>query len=173
MVAQARQFTFTEADKDKIIRASQSGIFIPEVAMIASRYYNFPFYVLCAVLWKETGGGRNIWGGDDSLYEGHHNLAVTQENYKAYAIERDAGKGAQGCGPVQLTAPSLQLQADDIGGCWNVMCNVLTGTDVLTAYRKEFDDDWAKVFTRWNGQESYGQDMVAVQLPMWKTNILG
>lgn len=165
-------FGFSAADEEKIIRASQHGILIPEVAMIASRWAQFPFYILCAVLWKETGGGRNVFGGDNSIFEGHHNKAVTQDNYRAYAIERDATGKAQGVGPMQLTYPPLQRQADDIGGCWNVMSNVLTGTDLLNKFRKQFDDDYAAVFEEWNGAASYGQDMVNTQIPNWKVHIL-
>lgn len=160
-------FTFDPVDQAMINVAANEGILIPTETMIACRYIGFPFAVACALLEKETGGGRNVFGGDDSIWKGHHNLRVTQDAYYHFAIERDATGKSQGVGPLQLTYPPLQKQADAIGGCWVPLCNVLAGLDFLKGLRKE-GLEWDMVFPIWNGNPEYTLDMVNNRIPKWK-----
>jgi len=163
-------FDFTPKDIWMISQAKSNGILIPEIAMLACRWIGFNFAVTCAVLEVESGGGKNIYGGDPTIFEGHHNKLVTQQNYHDYKLEREFYDKNQGVGPMQLTQPDLQDEADRIGGCWNPMCNVLTGVNFLNKKRDTTaaQDSWLTVFNAWN-DSIYAQRMVDERIPKWQS----
>lgn len=161
-------FTFSGNDQAKIKVAKALGIKIPEIAMIASRYVVFPFRITCAILEIETSGGENIFGGDDSIWEGHHGKPVTEDAYRHFAIERDHYGKSQGVGPMQLTFPPLQKQADFIGGCYNPMCNVLTGVDFLNGVWTEGDAEGS--IENWNSRPEYIEKFMNT-LTRWRNEL--
>ena len=99
-----------------------------------ARRSGLPVALACAVLEKET-GFRNVFGHDavrnpvKSPPGGL--LAVTEDNYRQYLGHRRQGLGNQGVGPMQLTSPSLQDRADQLGGCWQPGPNIRVGLEFL------------------------------------------
>src|SRR5204862_7794581 len=99
-----------------------------------ARRAGLPVALACAVLEKET-GFRNVFGHDavrnpiKSPPGGL--LAVTEHNYRQYLAHRRQGLGNQGVGPMQLTSPSLQDRADQLGGCWQPGPNIRVGLEFL------------------------------------------
>ena len=102
--------------------------------MREARRAGLPVALACAVLEKET-GFRNVFGHDavrnpvKSPPGGL--LAVTEDNYRQYLAHRNRGLGNQGVGPMQLTSPSLQDRADQLGGCWQPGPNIRVGLEFL------------------------------------------
>jgi hypothetical protein len=122
-----------------------------------------PFYVACSFLVQETGGGRNVFGHDPTIFSGAGE--VTEEKYLAYRAERDATGKYQGVGPMQLTYGPFQDMADQAGGCWKPYVNMLIGFQILAGYRRE--GDWHYAAKRYNGSESYAVEMDA-RFAEWK-----
>ena len=123
------------AGGDALARAIRScgGRYETIVAREARRA-GLPVALACAVLEKET-GFRNVFGHDavrnpvKSPPGGL--LAVTEDNYRQYLAHRRRGLGNQGVGPMQLTSPSLQDRADQLGGCWKPGPNIRVGLEFL------------------------------------------
>ncbi len=78
-----------------------------------------------ALLSKETGNGRNVFGCDWGKHDGppYCGQNVTEARYRKL---RALGK-ANGVGPVQLTSFFLCDRADHAGGCWLPYPNMLVG----------------------------------------------
>jgi len=146
-------------------------VLMPGRAWRAAKATGVPFYILCAFLMQETGGGRNVYGHDvDSRglprpFWGHG--LVTRENYAAYLVERDLGiretrwgigRRSQGVGPMQLTWWEFQDEADKAGGCWDPEVNVLVGARILARHRST-GKTWHGVALAYNGKESYADQM--------------
>jgi murein DD-endopeptidase MepM/ murein hydrolase activator NlpD len=74
---------------------------------------------------------RNVFGHDTVRNPikspGGGTLAVTEKRYRTYLRHRRLGEGAQGVGPMQLTHPSLQDEADALGGCFRPAVNIHVG----------------------------------------------
>jgi hypothetical protein len=123
------------AGGDAVVRAIRAcgGRYETIVAREARRA-GLPVALACAVLEKET-GFRNVFGHDavrnpvKSPPGGL--LAVTEDNYRQYLAHRRRGLGNQGVGPMQLTSPSLQDRADQLGGCWKPGPNIRVGLEFL------------------------------------------
>lgn len=144
-----------------------------------------------AMLVKESGGGRNVWGSDAVVVApGTYTKGapVTQAAYLAYRAAVRAGRaGRQGCGPTQLTYGGYQDQADQIGGCWDWRCNVTVGFRALaglikagglrTGFRsyngsgaaaERYADDAMRRYTEWavrlaGASTDEGEDVMATQ----------
>lgn len=109
----------------------------PEVVELATAA-GLELAAAAALLVKESGGGRNVWGGDAVAGRGtlyRPGEVVTRAAYERYRAELLAGRaGQQGVGPTQLTAREFQAAADRIGGCWDWRANVLTGFRILAGH---------------------------------------
>ena len=107
------------------------GIVQPELTLRVAREVGLGLAIACSMLEKESGGGRNVYGHDavrnPVKSPPGRLLEVTQENYEQYKRHRNAGLGAQGVGPTQLTYPPLQDRADEAGGCWKPEANLRVG----------------------------------------------
>jgi hypothetical protein len=103
--------------------------------LAASHKTGAPVALLCALIEHES-GFTNVYGHDGvsnpvkSVF-GRPNLQVTKENYAQYKRYRNAGRGPQGVGPMQLTTPSFQDRADALGGCWVPAANIQAGAEVI------------------------------------------
>jgi hypothetical protein len=75
----------------------------------------------------ETGGGRNVFGHDPTIFIGGD---VTKQRYLRYRLAR-GHRHMQGVGPVQLTYWSIQDAADKLGGCWIPEVNMRVGFALL------------------------------------------
>lgn len=122
----------------------KNGIVIPGATVIAEAHAAaLPLDLACALLVQESGGGRNEWGHDPTIFVGgfdarrgvHYGPTVTEEAYAAYLKQRGAhGQGGmQGVGPCQLTYFAFQDEADREGGCWIPRFNIRVGFRHLAA----------------------------------------
>lgn len=152
-----------------------NGIIMPGTVVAVAEDVGIPVWVGCSFLEMESGGGRNVYGhdvyadGTPKPFWGHG--VVTEQNYKAYKIERDLavreparfphlGRRMQGVGPMQLTWWEFQDRADDLGGCWRAVNNIRVGFELLAEYRRGGQRTWREVAVKYNGSEAYGDRMV-------------
>lgn len=164
--------TLWPGDIVRINRAARNGIKIPWRAMIASRQTGVPFYVTCAFLEQESGGGANVFGHDPTQFAGAG--TVTKRKYLRYKAARHAGKGMQGVGPMQLTWYAFQDRADELGGCWRPYPNLLAGLEHIR-HLHDARQNWRLTARDYNGTgpaaERYADQMVD-RLAKWKRIIL-
>ena len=118
-----------------VARMREAGIRNPIWTLQAARKTGLPVPLACALLDQETGGGRNVWGHDPTIYIGGptgDNRTVTQADYLAYKKKRGVNGqgGMQGVGPCQLTYYSYQDKADTLGGCWTPLANLTVGFEL-------------------------------------------
>lgn len=156
----------------KIARARRAGIRIPVVAFVAARRAGIPYWMACAFLMQESGGGQNVFGHDPTIFVGAGE--VTKKKYLQYKAERIRTGKMQGVGPMQLTWWEYQDQADALGGCWRPYYNCLVGFKII---RKYLDSGMSaqQAATRYNGSgpqaEAYGRRMVD-RFEEWRNIIL-
>lgn len=74
---------------------------------------------------------RNIFGNDPVRPPQMRGGPVTRASYLRYRELRELGHGTQGVGLTQLTWPSIQDDADRIGGCWKPRTQLRVGFRVL------------------------------------------
>jgi uncharacterized protein YcbK (DUF882 family) len=157
-----------------IDRLRAEGIVAPRIAIEEAKRAGLPLELACALLEKESGGGRNVYGHDPSIFRGAG--AVTRENYAAYRKQRIASgnRSMQGVGPCQLTWWEFQDQADAQGGCWRPRINMRVGFLHLANLIKRYgQSDGAR---RYNGSgaaaEAYSRDLL-VKARRWESLIDG
>lgn len=131
----------------------------------------------CAMLEKESAGGRNLWGHDgvataNAYVKGGE---VTRAAYMAYKRAIELGRaGRQGVGPCQLTYGPLQDQADDLGGCWDPAFNLRVGFRHLQGLVASYGV--RDGFRRYNGSgpaaEAYAADVMN-KLAVWRSRLGG
>ena len=106
------------------------------------------YYVGCAFLQQETGGGRNVFGHDPTVFAGAGE--VTKSKYLAYKEVRQRTGQMQGVGPMQLTWSTYQDQADRLGGAWKPYPNMLVGFRHLAALHRS-SGSWTAAAHEYNG----------------------
>jgi hypothetical protein len=147
-------------DRHRIRAARGYGCRMPDLALRASREAGIPFYVGCAFLAQETGGGRNVFGHDASIFAGAGR--VTRTKYLHYKrLRRHTGE-MQGVGPMQLTWYTLQDRADRLGGCWHPYVNMLVGFRHLASLHRA-EGSWHGAARAYNGSGP-AADRYATQL---------
>lgn len=112
-----------------IARARAHGCKVSRIAWSQARRAGIPYELLLAVLDQESGGGRNEFGHDPTIFVGAGE--VTRARYLAYKAERIRTGLMQGVGPMQLTWSGYQDAADALGGCDRPACNVAIGAHIL------------------------------------------
>jgi hypothetical protein len=142
----------------------------------------FTLAACCAMVQKES-GGRMIWGADPwneaafprgaALDPALHEQPVTQADYHAYRARRNSGMQPQGCGITQLTAASLQVEAENAGGCWVPLWNTVVGFQQLRSLFEHAGSEHAG-FRSYNGSgsaaEAYADGAVALAAD-WQSRI--
>ncbi len=163
-----------KAPSPLVERLRAGGIVAPRVAIREARRAGLRLELACALLEKESGGGRNVYGHDPSIFSGRG--AVTHGNYAEYKRQRLASRNRsmQGVGPCQLTWWEFQDSADAAGGCWRPEINMRTGFSHLAALIKRYgESDGAR---RYNGAgaaaEAYSRDLM-VKARRWEAIIGG
>ena len=111
------------------VRLRRAGILHPLWTIRYAKMHGVRLDVACAVLMLESGGGRNVFGHDPTIFVGYGE--VTQAKYLAYRAARHRTGELQGVGPMQLTSFSLQSEADALGGCWKPKFNIAVGMHYL------------------------------------------
>ncbi len=159
----------TPASLTLVRRARAGGIVSPIRALLAARKAGLGFPVACSLLMQESSGGHNVFGSDDGQpFEGAGE--VTRAKYRAYLLRRNAGEGAQGVGPTQLTWPGYQDMADKLGGCWKPSINMRVGFGIVRGYL-DAGEDLRTALRRYNGTgpraEAYADEMM-VRVEQWR-----
>jgi hypothetical protein len=156
---------------------TQHGIRNPQLVIETAQTAGLELAAACAMLEKESAGGRNLWGQDgvptgDAYVKGSE---VTRDAYMAYVRAIELGRaGRQGVGPCQLTYGPLQKQADDLGGCWDVRFNIRVGFGHLAGLIRSYG--LHDGFRRYNGSGAaavrYADDAMA-KLGTWRARLAG
>ncbi|MFC4784452.1 hypothetical protein ACT8ZV_08260 [Nocardioides sp. MAHUQ-72] len=138
----------SEAVEQRIDAAREAGCTMAHTALRATRDAKIPYYVGCAFLVQETGGGRNVFGHDPTVFAGAGK--VTRAKYLAYKTVRERTGQMQGVGPMQLTWYSYQDRADRLGGAWKPYPNMLVGFRHLAALHRS-TGSWTAAAHEYNG----------------------
>lgn len=106
-----------------------------------ARRARVPITLAYAVVEKETGNGRNVFGHDptSSIPNSWKGTAVTKDKYRYYRSRRSR-YGMQGVGPMQLTWYEFQDQADRLGGCWVPKHNIRVGLSRLGQLIRQYGE---------------------------------
>jgi hypothetical protein len=124
----------TTARRIDIIASHGVGRGLARVIVTNAERFDVPLSILLAVIEHES-SFLNVFGHDGVANPIKSPLGgllkVTKERYQSYLRHRRAGKGAQGVGVTQLTAPSFQDRADELGGCWTLRAQVQVGAELL------------------------------------------
>ncbi len=148
------------AAEERVDAAKDVGCQMAGVARRATRDAGIPYYVGCAFLQQETGGGRNVFGHDPTVFAGAGE--VTRAKYLAYKLVRERTGQMQGVGPMQLTWYTYQDRADRLGGAWKPYPNMLVGFRHLAALHRS-TGSWTAAAHEYNGggpmAEAYAAQM--------------
>ena len=142
----------------------------------------FTLAACCAMVQKES-GGRMIWGADPwneaafpsgaALDSALHEQPVIEADYHVYRARRNGGMQPQGCGITQLTSASLQIQAEQAGGCWVPLWNTVVGFQTLRSLFENAGSEHAG-FRNYNGSgpaaEAYADGAVELAAE-WQSRI--
>ena len=163
-----------KAPSPLIERLRAGGIVAPRTTVREARRAGLRLDLACAMLEKESSGGRNVYGHDPTIFKGRGK--VTRANYAEYKRRRIASgnKAMQGVGPCQLTWWELQDTADAQGGCWRPEINMRVGFGQLAALVMRHGE--AEGARRYNGSgaaaEAYSRDLMA-KARRWKAIVEG
>lgn len=142
----------------------------------ANEAVGFTLAAVCSLVVDES-GGRNVWGDDPWNGRAYpkgialdpawnlNEKPVTEDDYARYKIRRNSGMQPQGCNITQLTSASLQIDAENAGGCWKPLPACIVGFQFL---KDLFIDHGSALagFTAYNGSgvaaDEYGQRAVAL-----------
>jgi hypothetical protein len=148
------------AVQKRVDAAKEAGCTMAGVARRATRAADIPYYVGCAFLQQETGGGRNVFGHDPTVFAGAGE--VTRSKYLAYKKVRQRTGQLQGVGPMQLTWSTYQDRADRLGGAWKPYPNMLVGFRHVAALHRA-SGSWRAAAHDYNGSgpmaEAYAAQM--------------
>ncbi len=148
-----------------------------EHAATAADATGCPFWLLCAVLEKES-KGRNIYGHDRGgvfTYPDGRNVEVTAANFAEFIRRVRAGETSNGVGPMQITWPPFfdQMEKANLRP-WVPADNIRFGASILagfyTASRGSTDERVRQVGVRYNGGSAYGDDLARVART-WRTRL--
>lgn len=138
----------TPPSQERVDAAKHAGCTMAGIARRATRDAGIPYYVGCAFLVQETGGGRNVFGSDPTVFAGAGE--VTRSKYLAYKEVRERTGLMQGIGPMQLTWSTYQDQADRLGGAWKPYANMLVGFRHVAALHRSAGS-WTAAAHAYNG----------------------
>lgn len=117
-----------------VSRYKRAGMLYPVRTAMAAKEAALEQSIAASILIQESGGGHNVFGHDPTIFGGAG--VVTEAKYRAYKAERrkSGNKLMQGVGPCQLTYYTYQDEADAIGGCWRILCNMRIGFHLLAEH---------------------------------------
>jgi peptidoglycan hydrolase-like protein with peptidoglycan-binding domain len=151
------------ARDDVVERLQAGGILAPRMVIEEAKRAGLRLDYACAMLQKESGGGKNVFGHDPTIFIGAG--TVTKAKYLEYKRKRVASGNdqMQGVGPTQLTYWTLQDRADAQGGCWKPRINMRVGFKHLADHIRTYGEaDGAR---RYNGSGdaavAYSKDLLA------------
>lgn len=151
------------AKDDVVERLRAGGILAPRMVVEEAKRAGLRLDYACAMLQKESSGGKNVFGSDPTIFIGAG--TVTKAKYLEYKRKRVASGNdlMQGVGPTQLTYWTLQDRADAQGGCWKPRINMRVGFKHLADHISRYGEaDGAR---RYNGSGdaavAYSKDLLA------------
>jgi peptidoglycan hydrolase-like protein with peptidoglycan-binding domain len=157
-----------------IERLRAEGFLRPQAVVEEAKRAGLRLPLACALLEKESGKGRNVFGHDPTIFVGAGE--VSRAKYREYKKRRVASgnKLMQGVGPCQLTWWEFQDAADREGGCWRAEVNMRVGFRHLVALVNQHgESDGAR---RYNGSgaaaEAYSRDLLA-KAKVWDAKLAG
>ena len=157
-----------------IERLRAEGVLRPQAVVEEAKRAGLRLPLACALLETESGGGRNVFGHDPTIFVGAGE--VTRAKYREYKKRRVASgnKQMQGVGPCQLTWWEFQDAADAQGGCWKPAINMRVGFGHLARLIARYgESDGAR---RYNGSgaaaTAYSSDLL-VKARRWESIIDG
>src|SRR5215207_8394063 len=136
-------------------------------------------YLLVAMLEKETGTVRNVFGNDQGGMLAGFPKPVTLGNWEAFRyMVIVKGHTSNGVGPAQLTSPDLLRDCEGRGlRPWIAADNIRFGATLLWSYYLKARADGLGVRDsirfagrRYNGATAYGEDLLEVALK-WKARL--
>lgn len=113
----------------QVVRMRRHGIVYPIYTHNAAKRQGLDLALACAIVMRETSGGKNVFGHDPTICIGWG--TVTKKKYHSYLNMRNRTGKLQGVGSCQLTSRSLQDEADKLGGCWKPYWNMIVGFHYL------------------------------------------
>lgn len=165
---------------DEQIKAA-SKFLLPETAKFAAAAATaerLPYWLLCAILEKETGTGRNIYGNDATRDEAGNIIEyaalsgypheVDESNYKVYDwLVNVRGMRSNGVGPGQITHKSLHDDMKNRGlRAWVPQDNIRYTAKLLRTYLTEtlklgmsVEERVKRMGQRYSGKVKYGEDL--------------
>jgi len=174
--------TLTSKERAQVAALRTGGVFVnghhetipftiknPLFTVLAAKIAGLPLPLACALLEQESSGGVNKWGYDTAVYPGqpkpifigggsYPDAPVTKQAYDAYQAERGPAKPSgsaafeQGVGPTQLTTANVQNDAQDLGGAWRPLVNMIVGFADMAAYIRDKEREGG---TQFNGIAAY------------------
>ncbi len=121
------------SEQEKLVRVISSyGMQNAQACVEAQDAKNRPELSQCLAMLENESGGRNIFGGEGTACpEEWYEQEVTEPRYVVYRERRDKGFSPNGVGPTQITDPGLQIDAQELGGCWRPRLNMDVGFGFL------------------------------------------
>lgn len=156
---------------EQIAIAQRHGLVNVEHLAAACDKLEFPFYLACTILQKET-GGLNIYGHDvGGVFTAPGRHPVTEENFAEFRRRIDAGERSNGVGPMQITWKGFFPDAEKQGlKLWLPADNIMYGVSILAEYWRASKGDVFTVGKRYNGADSYGRATVELA-KVWKVRV--
>lgn len=161
----------TVSGADKIAIARRYGLVNVDAAWKASQKTGIPFYLLCALMEKES-MGKNIFGHDKGgVFSGPGEKAVTETNFKEF-YNRVVGdrETSNGVGPLQITWRGFFPQMRDQGlKAWVPEHNMVFGSKLFMGYYNKHRTAGRSVSesirlagVQYNGAEAYGSRLLDI-----------
>jgi hypothetical protein len=136
-----------------------------DAAAEAARKAKLPFWLMCAVLDKES-KGRNVYGHDRGGALSGYGGEVNEANWRVFWWLVSSGQTSNGVGPMQLTYKGFftDMLAQNLKP-WDVADNMLYGARLLRQYLTDAprtlttEQRIKAVGKRYNGAAAYGDDL--------------
>lgn len=137
------------------------------------------FYIALAMLEKETGTCRNVYGHDVGGALSGFPKTVNRGNYEVFRwLVFDKGQRSNGVGPSQLTFKGFFADMEQKGlKPWDMHDNIAYGVKLIQSYYQQGRDQGKTVNealryagTRYNGASAYGDSYLQVALK-WKGRV--
>lgn len=167
-----------EVDTDAVAVAKRYLVNV-DVAWKVCQETDTPFYIMCALLEKES-MGKNIYGHDVGGYFSRPGeWLVTEANFKEFyqkvVVE---GRRSNGVGPMQITYRGFFPQMKEQGlRAWVPYDNMLFGIRLFMGYYRHFRDIGLsereaikRAGVRYNGATAYGDRLLAIA-DKWRTRL--
>jgi hypothetical protein len=133
----------------------REGFLRPYLTVAALRKADIKPQTAAALLNKETGNGKNVFGCDHGAGRAFCHQNVTEARVKQLRLSGLAN----GIGPTQLTWPGYVDRADSAGGSWKPYVNMVVGFSIFRELVDARGSIW-RAARGYNGAAEYATDFV-------------